>query len=112
MARKILFVFLLSLIASSLLAKRIGRVDDDSNGDGQDVASGFLDKIRDNGPGADMPEAGEEIETQTIKITLWRQGFTVDDGELRSYDEEENKNFLRCLEEGLVRILKNQLNSM
>lgn len=49
MARKILFVFLLSLATSSILARGIGRVDDEADEDGRDVASNFLQTIKDNG---------------------------------------------------------------
>lgn len=45
-------------------------------------------------------DSEEEEEVNTIIIKLWRQGFTVNDGELRLYEKPENKEFLQCLEKG------------
>ena len=37
-----------------------------------------------------------------LKITLYSNGFTVDDGEFRPYEAEENKQFMKELNEGYV----------
>ena len=34
------------------------------------------------------------------RLTFWRDGFTIEDGELRSYDDEENKEFLEAVNAG------------
>lgn len=35
-----------------------------------------------------------------ITITFWRQGFVVDDGPLRRYDENANAAFLKDIDDG------------
>lgn len=37
-----------------------------------------------------------------VKITLWKNGFQVDDGEFRDYNSPENKKFMADLNEGYV----------
>ena len=37
-----------------------------------------------------------------MRITLWQNGFQVDGEDLRSYDTEENKAFMKDLNEGYV----------
>ena len=37
-----------------------------------------------------------------IRITLYQNGFTVEGGELRDYESEENKKFMKELNEGYV----------
>ena len=37
-----------------------------------------------------------------IRITLYQNGFTVEGGDLREYDKEENKAFMKELNEGYV----------
>ncbi|KAI9209461.1 uncharacterized protein BJ171DRAFT_487088 [Polychytrium aggregatum] len=34
------------------------------------------------------------------KITFWKDGFSIDDGELKSYDDPENQEFLRAIQSG------------
>lgn len=40
--------------------------------------------------------------SQPLTVTLWRNGFTVGDGELRAYDCAENREFIECLRRGDV----------
>lgn len=47
MARKFLFVFLFSLVASTILAKPVGKDDDEPSG--QDVAEDFFSSVREKG---------------------------------------------------------------
>ena len=42
----------------------------------------------------------EQEEDRIIVITFWRQGFVVDDGPLRKYDEPSNESFLKDIDEG------------
>ena len=37
-----------------------------------------------------------------MKVTLWQNGFQVDDGEFRDYEAPENKKFMADLNEGYV----------
>ncbi len=37
-----------------------------------------------------------------MRITLYSNGFTVDRGEFRPYDDEKNKQFMKELNEGYV----------
>lgn len=37
-----------------------------------------------------------------LKITLYSNGFTIDDGDFRAYDDEKNKQFMKELNEGYV----------
>ena len=41
-----------------------------------------------------------ELETVERRVTLWRTGFTIDDGPLRNYTEPENEALLRQLRAG------------
>ena len=36
------------------------------------------------------------------KLKMWRNGFSVDDGELRSYQDPANAEFLACIQRGEV----------
>lgn len=40
---------------------------------------------------------GERPESDTVTVKVYRQGFTVDDGELRPYDDPKNKEFFECI---------------
>ena len=37
---------------------------------------------------------------RTVKLRLWRTGFSVDDGELREYADPGNQEFLNSVREG------------
>ena len=37
-----------------------------------------------------------------VKVTLWANGFQVDDAELRDYNDPANKEFMKDLNEGYV----------
>lgn len=41
-----------------------------------------------------------------IILRLWRQGFTINDSELRLYDDQKNKEFLEYITQGWVIINK------
>jgi len=44
----------------------------------------------------------DEKPSTNCKITLYRNGFTIDDGEFRSYKEEKNKKFMAELNQKKV----------
>lgn len=50
--------------------------------------------VRDNVP--------DVAQNPNITITFYRQGFVVDDGPLRRYDEPSNASFLRDIDNGVV----------
>ena len=37
-----------------------------------------------------------------VKITLWENGFQVDDGEFEDYNDPKNKEFMKALNEGII----------
>ena len=37
-----------------------------------------------------------------VKLTLYANGFTVDDGEFRDYNEPQNKEFMEEVKKGYV----------
>lgn len=49
----------------------------------------------------DLPEDYND-ETVTRHLTLWRDGFSVEDGELMRYDDPRNMDTLRAIQEGCV----------
>jgi UBX domain-containing protein 1 len=56
---------------------------------------------------SDAKEMGEQSSSSTPpenmrKITLYRNGFTVDDGPFRDLDSPESKQFLASLSEGYI----------
>ena len=51
------------------------------------------------------PVAQEEENQEPIKITFWKQGFTVSDGPLRKYDDPASKAFMSDIERGYFILL-------
>lgn len=47
--------------------------------------------------GSSKPAAKKKSECETVTVKVWRQGFSVDDGELRPYDEPQNRQFFECI---------------
>jgi len=50
-------------------------------------------------PLASQPPPVEDIE---VTLKMWKSGFSVDDGELRSYDDPNNRDFLRSIQRGEI----------
>lgn len=53
-----------------------------------------------SGPSAGAAGGGRQSsssECDTVTVKVWRQGFSVDDGELRPYDDPRNKEFFDCI---------------
>lgn len=95
-----------------------------SSGSGRDVASGIIDLAKDQGTrgpppgeattfggsgrrlghteGASLPVNTGVRGEKTIKLTFYENGFIVEDGPLRSFDEPANKQFLEILKQGRV----------
>jgi UBX domain-containing protein 1 len=44
----------------------------------------------------------KEGESKTVTITFYKEGFTIDDGELRLFEEARNKEFLQAIDNGYV----------
>lgn len=49
------------------------------------------------GAGAGAAGRRPRQECDTVTVRVWRQGFTVDDGELRPYDVPRNREFFECI---------------
>lgn len=52
--------------------------------------------------GSKEAPSGTHDKEHQLKITLYSNGFTIDDGEFRPYDAPENKQFMKELNEGYV----------
>lgn len=48
-------------------------------------------------------DSSKKDQKPVVILRLWSQGFTVDDEELRSYDDPQNKEFLQTVMRGLVK---------
>lgn len=44
--------------------------------------------------------SSSDSDIQTVILKLWRQGFSINDGELRLYDQPQNKIFLETVMRG------------
>lgn len=44
--------------------------------------------------------SSSDSDIQTVILKLWRQGFSINDGELRPYDQPQNKVFLETVMRG------------
>ncbi|WVQ81616.1 hypothetical protein IAT38_003740 [Cryptococcus sp. DSM 104549] len=49
---------------------------------------------------ADDSDSEDESNVQTRRLTFWRNGFSIEDGPLLSYDDPANKRMLEELEQG------------
>ena len=47
-------------------------------------------------------EDGYKKQRHQFKITKWRNGFQIDDGEFRDFSSEENKQFMEEIDKGYV----------
>ncbi|KAI5644639.1 SEP domain-containing protein [Phthorimaea operculella] len=48
-------------------------------------------------------QASDGAGARSVRLRLYREGFTVDDGALRHYTDPENAEFLGCIRRGLYR---------
>ncbi|KAH9905041.1 SEP-domain-containing protein [Xylariomycetidae sp. FL2044] len=66
---------------------------------GEGVASRTIpDPIGSSGSGSRSRPQTEEVQERTLH--LWRDGFSVDDGELRRFDDPANADALRMIQQG------------
>lgn len=47
-----------------------------------------------------LASSSNDSDIQTVILKLWRQGFSINDGELRPYDTPENRTFLETVMRG------------
>lgn len=48
--------------------------------------------------------SGQQANSGIITLKLWRNGFTINDRELRTYDDPKNRGFLSAIKQGEVPI--------
>lgn len=53
--------------------------------------------MRHTGSGSFEPDDDIEPDVEEVVLSMWRNGFTVDDGPLRPYDDPENTAFLNSI---------------
>lgn len=48
------------------------------------------------------PEEEEDDSNEVVErhLTFWKNGFSIDDGELKSYDDPANQEFLKAIHSG------------
>lgn len=68
-------------------------------GEGDDMASNLVAQAQAQARDGSMA-GGEGL--RRVKITLWANGFSVDDGELRTMDDPRNRKFLAEMQQGRV----------
>lgn len=49
-----------------------------------------------------LPGAPEPSPPRNVTLRLWRDGFNVDDGELRSYSDPNSRDFLESIRQGNI----------
>lgn len=64
-----------------------------SHGPGYRLGSG-------NEPSEVIPGAPKPRETKSSILKLWKNGFNIDDGDLRSYEDPKHKEFLASIQRG------------
>ena len=52
-------------------------------------------------PGAESSQSREDRKLDLV-LKLWKDGFTIDDGPLRPYHDEESKEFLHAIQKGEI----------
>lgn len=53
-----------------------------------------------NEPSEVIPGGSKGKETKTSILKLWKNGFNINDGQLRSYEDDKNKEFLASIQRG------------
>lgn len=69
------------------------------SGDPRDLLDRIVNQAREQQPPDSSHESGGD---QGIEVTLYRNGFTVNDGPLRDLVSPENRAFLDALQSGVV----------
>lgn len=65
----------------------------------QEDKEDFITKMRGNP--SNNKEAFDKSKNK-IKLTVWKNGFQIDDGPFRSVNDEENKKFMAEVEKGYI----------
>jgi len=65
----------------------------------QSFAGGGYRLGTNNTPTNFIPSSTKEAK---VKITLWKNGFTVDEGGLRDYNDPSNQSFLNSMKQGII----------
>lgn len=106
-ARKYAFAFMLSIFVAKTHACFVITRMGAQNADEMDVdkpkfgGSGF--RLSDPSGPAAVPAAKPQQQQKIVKlITFYKQGFTVNDGPLRRYDDQANQAFLEDINQGYV----------
>ena len=47
-------------------------------------------------------EVSNEPEDKVVVLKMWKDGFSIDDGDVRRYDDPANQKFLEDIKEGKV----------
>ena len=66
-----------------------------------DDINGVIEKAK-LGSQKNKESGGKDKPDVEVRITLYQNGFKVEDGEFREYDTPENKDFMKDLNEGYV----------
>uniref|UniRef100_A0A336LKN3 CSON010141 protein n=1 Tax=Culicoides sonorensis TaxID=179676 RepID=A0A336LKN3_CULSO len=45
---------------------------------------------------------GSQRQSELVVLKLWRQGFSINDGDLRSYEDPASKEFMECIMKGEI----------
>lgn len=40
------------------------------------------------------------VEQEVVNLRLWREGFSINDGDLRRYSDPQNREFFECIKRG------------
>lgn len=79
--------------------RALGTADDDDSGAYESADDNGPDYLA-NGVPQYTNQAGDLPEKVTRTITFWKEGFSVDDGELYQYDDPKNQEYLKQLNSG------------
>jgi UBX domain-containing protein 1 len=60
------------------------------------------DQVIVKGPAKPSAKADSDDEEDLVVLKLWKEGYSVDDGDLRRYDDPANKEFFESIRRGLV----------
>jgi len=74
-------------------------------GAGFTLGSTLNDSRKVGGPSTSKKTTAEEVddeEEQEIMLKLWQNGFSIDDGPLRAYEEPQNREFLAAIRRGEI----------
>lgn len=62
--------------------------------------AGVVDRILKKAAEGGAEDSGSAPAHAPIRLTFFKSGFVIDDGELRRYDDKANAAFMKALEKG------------